>query len=443
MTGNVRGGRSFMGALPYNQQGSQLAITLPSLGLSQFSRDSVSLADVVGPMTYGASPQPYFAGAGSVTSLYTAETRFATPAPGLRPAYSLPNLNTALPVIPPTRAPGAYYVPPVTAPAATPTTATGGLAMPQMALDWVRALEDGSAAATPTAASGAPATTTTTGLPGEKPTPSMRIGQPYILPPVLTDNRIGVPKEKTGFSAAETAGRFMPFAGTPGVTGTGGEPSDEDVYWAVRNAAIKLQAEAAAKTAATATAPSKIPAILPPTELPSAIPPMPGKYVPAGTFADYIVKAGAAMKEANYAKAESLYAAAAAQDPQKPEAFYGRIYALLADRQYDLAYFVLDRDLKTHPDWIKQAPSVADVLTKPGTVDRLTTELKESSVRRPNAPDPSFLLGFVYYTIGNNDEAMLCLRRVAKTRGKEVGPEKEIMAAIEARTQPPAPSRAP
>ncbi len=84
MTGNVRGGKSFEGTVPYNQQGSQLSTFLPSMALSNFNRDSVSVADVVSGLNYGGY-QPYFAGAGSVTSLYTAETRFATRRRGCGP----------------------------------------------------------------------------------------------------------------------------------------------------------------------------------------------------------------------------------------------------------------------------------------------------------------------------------------------------------------------
>ena len=120
----------------------------------------------------------------------------------------------------------------------------------------------------------------------------------------------------------------------------------------------------------------------------------------------------------------------------KSEAVFGRIYALLADRQYDLAHFLLDRDLRAHPDWVKQAPNIARALSKPGVFDRLTTDLKADMSRRPGNPELSFLLGFIYFSAGNNDEAMFYLRHLARIRGKDVGPEKTIMDIIEAAGRP-------
>ncbi len=200
---------------------------------------------------------------------------------------------------------------------------------------------------------------------------------------------------------------------------------------------------APARTATPAATPTAAPKKTLPSdelaELPKSIPPMPEKYAPPGTYADYVKKADEAMQEGNFAKAESVYAAASAQDPKKSEAVFGRIYALLADRQYDLANLLLDRNLRANPEWVKQVPDIAKALSKPGLLDRLTTELKDDMSLRPGNPDVSFLLGFIYFAGGDNDEAMFYLRHLAQVRGKEVGPEKTIMEAIEAASAPQLP----
>jgi tetratricopeptide (TPR) repeat protein len=434
ITGNVRGGRSFMGNTPYNQQGGQLSANVPSLALSNFKRDSVSIEDVTGPMNYGATTQPYFAGSASVTSLYTAQTRFATPLQGLRPAYVLPNLNSALPMVQPTVPPGTNYVPPV-----SPATAT---AIPQTAIDWIRALEAGQAAAASTAAA-----TSSAGLrPGDVMKADPRIGKPYDLPP---DPRLGLAGLRPTTSAAtDTISAFTHYASTPGVTGTAYETPESAIFKAFRDAAMKeraAQAEAAVKAAVTASAsPRTTPAFTQTSEeFPNGIPPTTERFTTPSTYAEYFDRATEAMKKADYARAEGLFAAAIVQDPKKSEAFFGRVYALLATRQFDLAYLLLDRDMRQHPDWIKQAPNIAKVIDKPGLLDRLTGELKDAVSRRPDNPNPLFTLGFIYYTAGDDSEALFYLRLLVKIRNQDAGPQKDIMTAIEARTKQPASMRNP
>ena len=425
VTGNIRYGRSFQGRVPYNQTGSQLATSLPSLALSNFKRDSIGIGDIGMGIEYGA-PQPYFPGSGSVTSVYTAETRFATPPPGARAPYDLPNLNSAMPALPP-QPPGIYYVPPAPPPAAEPQAAVRppGLYVPQSALEWVNALAEGRLPAPQTAA----AENT-----GQR---DMRIGTP-ARSESSSDLRIGVTTPAAP-EAVQPGAAKEPKSGalTPEESF---EATQSALYWVIRQAAAKPPEGAptekmpAAGTPAAPAAPTgtKTAEALPGAEEePPAIPPPPEKYRAPGTYADYVEQAQAAMKESNYAKAEGLYDAAATQDANRPAAFFGRVYALMGDRQYMLASYVVDRAIQAHPTWCKEVPAIAAAYAKPGIYDRIVTDLKAELALRPGNAETCLLLGYVYFAAGQKDSATFYLNHVAQLRAERAGAERALLAALE------------
>ncbi|MCX5683346.1 MAG: hypothetical protein NT049_06640, partial [Planctomycetota bacterium] len=146
LTGNVRAGKSFQGNTPFNQTGSQLSTNVPSLALSNFKRDSVGIGDIGTGVEYGA-PLAYFPGSASVTSLGTAERRFATIPPGDRAPYTTPNYNAAnvgMVSVLPTAGFYAGSSPPPDVPAAQlQLMRRGGLYLPRGSIGWVNSMAGG------------------------------------------------------------------------------------------------------------------------------------------------------------------------------------------------------------------------------------------------------------------------------------------------------------
>jgi hypothetical protein len=438
LTGNLRAGRSFQGNTPYNQQGSQVTNRLPSMALSNFKRDSVGLEDIGTGVEFGA-PTPYFPGSGSVTTLYTAETRFATPALGARAPYGPLNLNTALPILPPTTAPPVFYVAPSALTGEAAVGQPAGLYVPAAALEWVKALAEGGPMAPKLPASTQTSGTTREGIQDNDP----RIG--LQKPTEVPDLRLGLPKPKNWEAVTSTAPE-MPEPVLPyGIT----QPArPQEPYDATENALYWMVREAARREAATGTVGTTRPMPAPAspgqgveepeaTDEPPTIPPAPKRFVPPGTYEDYMKRAEAAMKEANYAQAETVYSAASTQAPDKSAAIFGRAYALLGERQYPLATAVLDRTLRAHPEWVKEIPSLLTLLPKKDTFDRITGDLKTDLSKRPGNADLCFILGFIYYASGDRDEALFYLRHLSRLRTGESGPEQKMIEALEA--APPAP----
>jgi hypothetical protein len=415
LTGNLRVGRNFQATVPYNQTGSQFATTLPSMALSNFTRDSIGIGDVGTGVVYGL-PTPYFPGSGSVTNVYTAETRFLTPTPGFRAPYTLPNLNTAMPPIPPPPQ-GVFYVPPSILSSTTVTRLPDGLYIPRSAEEWVNALIEGG-----------PMGTTTAGKAIMLPAAEQKLGpidtRINLIPimPIMPDPRIGQPLEPL-LKPAET----QPGVTTPESTGVKTETPEKGPTEQPGTGAVKTTPpeKTAPGTTTQPPEPGKQPGIL-------ATPPT--KYEPPGTYGSYMTQAEAAMKESNYAAANGIYEAAEARDRTKSAPTFGRIYALLGDRQYILAMYLLDKALAAHPAWAKEAPDIRAALVKKGTVDRIVAELKEELTRAPGDKDLCLMLGFIYYDLGQKDEAMFYLQHVARIRGTEPGPEQALISIL----QPPA-----
>jgi hypothetical protein len=440
LTGNVRAGRSFRGNVPFGQQGSQLSATLPSMSLSNFKRDSIGLEDIGTGVEYGAA-LPYFPGSGSVTSIGVAERRFAPEVPGFRAPYGTPNYNTATVGIPyPT---AGYYsgsTPPPDVPAAAvQTLRRGGLYLPRGAIEWVNSIAGG---ATPPGPPRMPTATVPTAnveeLPLEVRQMDMRLG----LPRQPTDVRVGLPPELGGQAVAVPGG-----------------PVDL--------AAQRAAAEARAKAAGTTeTAPSAItqkfregaageairegarPAagIMPPArpgapfgqgeEQEPSVPPVPMKYVGPATFAEYVERAHAQMKQGHYGAADALYEAAVVMDATRPSALFGRIHAILGDYRYLQASLVLDRALRLHPEWAAEAPDIAAVYPKPETLARITGDLAADLKDRPANVEANLLMGYINFASGKKEEATAFLKKVAAVRGERPGSEQAFLKAIEASQKP-------
>lgn len=89
ITGQVTGGFSFRGSVPY-VGGNELRLTLPSESLDNFNRDSIGIQSVLGGRSY--RPQPYYRPSSTVYSLKSGVTA-ASVAPEAALGQAYPPLN--------------------------------------------------------------------------------------------------------------------------------------------------------------------------------------------------------------------------------------------------------------------------------------------------------------------------------------------------------------
>jgi hypothetical protein len=438
LTGNVRSGKAFQGNIPFGQQGSQVSATLPSMSLSNFRRDSVGIGDVGTGVEYGM-PAPYFPGSGSVTTAGSAARRFAPILPGDRAPYDLPNYNVSNVGMVSVPTSVGYYsgsTPPPDIPASQlQTMRRGGLYLPRGAVEWVNSMAGG----VPQAPTSSVPTVTAADQSPEARQMDMRLG----LPPLTTDVRIGLPPEFGGQSPvvpggpaalaaqkaaaearARAAGTTEKKEAIPSAIDQGREDiSREPPREAPRTTAGRLQ--------------SMPPGTLPEQEPEGPVmPPAPSKYVGPATFAEYLERAHAQMKEGHFGAADALYEAAIVMDAGRPSALFGRIYALLGDYRYLQASLVLDRALRLHPDWVAEVPDIKAVYTKPEVLMRIIGDLTADLKDRPSNVEANFLLGYINFASGKKEEAKPFLKQVATVRGERPGSEQVLLKAIEAPEKP-------
>ncbi|HUU91096.1 MAG TPA: hypothetical protein VM238_07785 [Phycisphaerae bacterium] len=419
ITGNLRLGKSFQGTSPYRSTGSQLSMDLPSTRLSDFRRDTIGIEDVGTGLEYGQLGA-FYPGSASVTTPYTAGMRFAVPTPGARAPYVPRNVN--VPVLPQWSAhsqafTSGYGMGSITPTIEEPMTA-GGLAIPPSVLTHAAALLDGRI-------SPMPEDVTAPFAPSEVEdlvkSPYERFGHKFESEPA----NIFIPDD-----AGEHAGDMTMPDDLSSIFWLDRETAGEQDVWAPQPGAEGIVtpwnavqdspgAEAAwpEETGEDETEPIVTP-VLPPS-------------MPVSTYAVYVMRGHAAMKEGDYGKAEALYAAGVALEPDRPAAFFGRIHALLGRRLYLQAIVVMERELAQHPQWVNVVPSLKGVYAKTDVYDRILEELQRELETKPNDVGHNLLIGYVYYSADEKRKARLHLEKAARARDAKPGPEKAILAAIE------------
>jgi len=427
VTGNLRLGKSFQGSTPYAATGSQLTETLPSTALSNFRRDSFGVEDIGTGLEYGRT-QAYYPDSASVTTSWTAGRRFDPSRFRDRVRYLPPNFNAA--PAEPIRRPGNVF------------TGPGG---------WRDlGLEDLPAA----------------------PAGGYGLGEPQTTEELLESLRAlasGMPQEE-GQGQAEAGGkaeplnslyevfekRFQPapmnlFDAEPGPEARGGEspyertlklqygPEASDLEpegrpWLQEEVADDEEParpsrdEAAADRWTTGEARSE------PGPPEAADPwarfgagdaveagegrarrrPLPVPTRPTSGYGRYVLRGHEALRQGQYGRAESLYAAASTLERDRPAAFFGRVHALLASRMYLQAAAVLERGLARHPEWVASVPDLEAVYPKKDVFTRIRRDLKREVDRESTQPGYRFLLAYVEFAVGNADEARAHLTRTAE-----------------------------
>ncbi len=418
MTGNLRLGKSFQGHSPYRASGTQLSSDLPSLGLSNFRRDSIGVEDIGSGLEYG-QVGAYFPGSGSVTTPSSAAHRFETPLPGDRAPYAPRDVNA--PTFPKALPPSRVFSP--TGGPATPgdgiAASATGFTIPRSALDYVDALIDGRASPMPGEVNNPRATEDDTAA---APSPFGPLDNRLGARPEITVRPIGEPE-----AAAEN-----PEAAQ--------DPSSA-LFWLKRQAASAQGSEADGRKASPFLARTPGAWAAPEDEIawpgedpdePKAAPIPPSPYVPVAPYAVYVQRGHAAMSEPAYDKAEALYSAAVALEPDRPAGVFGRVHALLGGRMYLQAIVVLERALNRHPEWAQVVPDLKAVYAKPEIYRRIVEDVKRELTSKPNQAGFNFLAGYVLYGGGDVQGARPYLEKAASSRG-ESGPEKAFLKVIEDR----------
>jgi len=419
ITGNLRLGKSFQGTSPYRSTGSQLSMDLPSTRLSNFRRDTIGIQDIGTGLEYG-QPGAFYPSSASVTTPYTAGLRFAVPPPGSRAPYVPRNVNA--PILPQWSAHKQAFTSGYGTGSLTPTIeepmTAGGLAIPPSVLTDAAALLDGRISPTPE-------------------------GVTAPFEPTEVEDWVKSPYERFGHKfESEPANIFIP-------DDAGEHPGDmtipddlSSIFWPDRETAGEHDVWAPQPGAEAIVTPGKAARDLPGDEAawpegtgedetePIVTPVLP-PVMPVSTYAVYVMRGHAAMKEGAYGKAEALYAAGVALEPDRPAAFFGRIHALLGRRLYLQAIVVMERELTRHPQWVNGVPSLKGVYPKPGVYGRILEDLQRELETKPSDAGHNFLIGYVYYSADVKRKARLHLEKAARARDAKPGPEKAILAAIE------------
>jgi len=427
VTGNLRLGKSFRGNTPYTASGSQLTESLPSTALSDFRRDSFGIEDIGTGLEYGQT-QAYYPDSATVTTPWTAGRRFDAARFRDRVRYLPPNYN-----VPPTgvaESPGNIFMGP------------GGWT--GLTLEQVRAAGPGGYGL------GEPTTTeallaslramSTSGLPeeeGEGQEEAESLKSPYEIlrkrfqaepmnlfsaEPAPEARRQESPYEHTlKLQYAPEATDLDPWVHPPPEEeepvdeGPARTPQDEAAggRWATGWA----RPEPGRSEAADPWAGSGTPVAAGGVEgLPGRprrrTPPVPSR--PASGYGQYVLRGHEALQRGEYGRAESLYAAAASLERDRPAAFFGRVHALLASRIYLQAAAILERGLTRHPEWVQHAPDLEAVYPEKDVFTRIRRDLKREVGGENTRPAYRFLLAYVEFAVGNADAARAHLTRMAE-----------------------------
>ena len=110
------------------------------------------------------------------------------------------------------------------------------------------------------------------------------------------------------------------------------------------------------------------------------------------------------LKEGKYYKAADAYTLASIYKPTDPLAYAGKSHALFAAGEYMSSALFLYKTLNMFPEY---ALVKIDIVAMVGDRDTLETRIAdvERQLKKTDAPELNFLLGYVYYQIGRLNEA--------------------------------------
>jgi hypothetical protein len=442
VTGNLRLGKSFRGNVPYVRSGSQLAQPLPSTALSTFRRDSFGVQDLGTPLQYGQT-EAFFPDTATVTTPWAAGQRFNTQRFRDRARYLPPNYSQApsQSLQEPTNifsGPGGWTGLRLED---AEVGAGGGYAVvqPQTTDEVLQSLRELSRPYTPPEerAEGEPAEGEGAGA-----------AYPYDIFETQFDdtpmNLFGVEPARKRAQPESDYERSMKLRYAPETTDldrwvepmtADGEPRERTAEpgaddqsaadrwgagaWPDPGEADADEPWAALETPETAAEVDGLPG----GALPSPRPSFPRE--PTSGYGQYVLRGHEAMRQKEFGKAESLYAAAAALERDRPAAFFGRVHALLASRVYLQAASVLERGLASHPEWVSNAPDLEAVYPDQDVYTRIRRNLEREINRGSTRGGYRLLMAYVELAVGNPEAARSHLEQLAE-------PGKAAKAMLEA-----------
>jgi hypothetical protein len=121
-------------------------------------------------------------------------------------------------------------------------------------------------------------------------------------------------------------------------------------------------------------------------------------------FNEHIRAAENYLKEGKYYRAADAYTLASIYKPSDPLAYAGKSHALFAAGEYMSSALFLYKTLNMFPEY---ARFKIDIVAMVGDRDTLETRIAdvERQLKKTDAPELNFLLGYVYYQIGRLNEA--------------------------------------
>jgi len=121
-------------------------------------------------------------------------------------------------------------------------------------------------------------------------------------------------------------------------------------------------------------------------------------------FNEHIRAAENYLKEGKYYKAADAYTLASIYKPTDPLAYAGKSHALFAAGEYMSSALFLYKTLNMFPEYARVK---IDIVAMVGDRDTLETRIAdvERQLKKTDAPELNFLLGYVYYQIGRLNEA--------------------------------------
>jgi len=445
MTGNLRFGKSFQGPVPYNQSGSQLSgVTLPSLTLSNFRRDSYGADDISSVTPYGA-PQAYYPQTAQVTNPTTAgRTTFQRdPMTGaIRPTYLPPQVQPRTQAGAQAEQQALYGL--SGAPAGSiPSNVFNaqGLTVSRQTYEYINALiasghEAEKARLRPSAESNvqvpenlAPA--------AEPALPSYRFSGQQELERLAQPSLYGAPGQQPQNVLMPQPPGYRPLE----------RPQPSNILNPKGALPLPFTPEEAAPAPESPKPPAKrpTPAVGPlpapgtDTGQPAAPPKAterdllvaPTPNVGAKSYADYYKLGDSAMKERRFDYAEGMFAAAGALDRSKPDALFGRVAAMVASGRHVEAGQALAAAFKAHPEWARSVPNLRAAYPDEDTWDRIFNDVTADLQKNPESAMLQFMVGYVLYAGRQPEAARQYLEKAASLRGgTAAGPEQAILAAM-------------
>jgi len=121
-------------------------------------------------------------------------------------------------------------------------------------------------------------------------------------------------------------------------------------------------------------------------------------------FNEHIRVAENYLKEGKYYKAADAYTLASIYKPTDPLGYAGKSHALFAAGEYMSSALFLYKTLNMFPEYARVK---IDIVAMVGDRDTLETRIAdvERQLKKTDAPELNFLLGYVYYQIGRLNEA--------------------------------------